>query len=129
MTKKNFVRYISHEIRTPLNTVVMGLQLVQEKFHTCGVVGFYSGNNCSKSDIETMLNEIELSCRVAVDILNDLLLFDKIEEGLVMLQKTPVDLVDCVRQCVGMFQVQVMNYFTCNMNNNICIRLFNRILN
>ena len=71
------MRYISHELRTPLNTAFLGLKLLTDNM------------KCSKNpkDIETYdtLRDVNLSCQTALDILNDLLSFDKLESGILQL--------------------------------------------
>ena len=66
--RKMFMRYISHEMRTPLNTVSMGLNVLVKQFqdmfhlakdHLCYVTA----------------KDIQASCSVAVEILNDMLLY------------------------------------------------------
>jgi signal transduction histidine kinase len=73
------VRYISHEIRTPLNTVSMGIELARKQLK--------EGNIQDTADI---LHDVEESCVTAVKILNDILLYDKIEDGLMELEKSVI---------------------------------------
>ena len=96
-TKKRFVRYISHEIRTPLNTVTMGLQVLREELLSDGA---------SQSKITT-LKSIEDACDIAIDILNDLLLFDKIESGVMKLDITKVPVRLFISETVRPFFLQV----------------------
>jgi signal transduction histidine kinase len=95
-SKKNFVRYISHEIRTPLNTVFMGIQLARKQL---------AQNN--PADASSILHDVEESCVTAVDILNDILLYDKIEDGRMELDKTVVTAHKLVKSVADLFVVQV----------------------
>jgi signal transduction histidine kinase len=95
-SKKHFVRYISHEIRTPLNTVFMGIQLARKQLDQ---------NN--PADASSILHDVEESCVTAVDILNDILLYDKIEDGRMELDKTIVTAHKLVNSVVNLFMVQV----------------------
>jgi signal transduction histidine kinase len=95
-SKKNFVRYISHEIRTPLNTVFMGIQLARKQL---------AQNN--PADASNVLRYVEESCVTAVDILNDILLYDKIEDGRMELDKTVVTAHKLVKSVIDLFTVQV----------------------
>jgi signal transduction histidine kinase len=96
--KKNFVRYISHEIRTPLNTVVMGIQLARKQL-TAGAIG-------NEGEADGILADVEESCVTAVDILNDILLYDKIEDGRMELDKTETTALALVTKTSKIFEVQ-----------------------
>jgi len=92
-----FIRYISHEIRTPLNTVCLGLKLMFDDFTKHGE---------SRSRLEN-LSDIRESCDTAVNILNELLTLDKLESGILMLEKKPVLAWSFVSEIVRPFAVQV----------------------
>ena len=102
--KKNFVRYISHEIRTPLNTVVMGIQLARKQL-AAGAVG-------DGGEAGSILQDVEESCVTAVDILNDILLYDKIEDGRMELEKTEISALALVTKTSKLFEVQVIVTFS-----------------
>ena len=68
--KRMFVRYVSHEIRTPLNAVVIGLSYMRKQFTDMG------------QDLVDLVEEVRMSCDAAVDILNDLLTYEKLDGGL-----------------------------------------------
>ena len=91
-----FVRYISHEVRTPLNTAIMGLQVLVEALQATR----------DKENLDTA-HEVRRSCDTAVNVLNELLIFDKLESGTLMLEKTTVSAVGLVEETVSMFQIQV----------------------
>lgn len=75
--KVSFIRYISHEIRTPLNTVSVGLDYMNVEVDTLqAVVGTEKMRNLRES-----LSGIVEHCRSALRILDDLLTFDKLEGG------------------------------------------------
>jgi signal transduction histidine kinase len=92
--KRTFVRYISHEIRTPLNTCTVGLRLV----HDIGLnMGIFESASPSDEELEKGINdfisilelidEIKESCEVAVDILDDILLYEKMESGSMQVER------------------------------------------
>ena len=95
-SKKNFVRYISHEIRTPLNTVFMGIQLARTQLAAGHV-----------DDSGSILHDVEESCVTAVEILNDILLYDKIEDGRMELEKSDVSAKTLVESVADLFMIQV----------------------
>jgi len=91
--KRNFVRFVSHEIRTPLNTVNLGLELIQRDLNGAVATGV----------IDTV-NDIQGAVYISLDILNDLLSYEKLEAGIMVLEKTFV--------CAWEFLVEVIKPFT-----------------
>lgn len=59
-----------------------------------------------ESLISTIMDEIKTSCTVAVDILNDLLLYEKIDNGIFDMAKHPTNLHDLLEESVKLFRVQ-----------------------
>ena len=93
-TKRTFVRHVSHEIRTPLNVVMSGLELLR------------SPNMELNSDAMEIIDDMRGACAVAIDILNDLLTYEKLDSDLLVLEKTPCDVVELVRRVHNMFHIQ-----------------------
>ena len=87
--KKIFVSYISHEIRTPLNTVFLGLECVASTLKRI----FAKERSDNVVSILETVNDVYSSCEIALSILNDLLMSDKMEGG-----KMSLDL-ECVNCC------------------------------
>ena len=54
---------------------------------------------------ETLL-DVRSACRIAVEILNDLLCFDKLESGILELHKHEVSVIPFISNCVEMFSSQ-----------------------
>jgi signal transduction histidine kinase len=92
------VRYISHELRTPLNTTFLGMRLLSKEFNL-------SDDPRDRERFET-LTDMSLSCTAALDILNDLLCFEKLESGILDLHKQEVLVMPFLQECVNMFAVQ-----------------------
>jgi signal transduction histidine kinase len=92
------VRYISHELRTPLNTAFLGLKLLTGELK----------NSRHPKDIERYdtLCDVNMSCMAAVDILNDLLCYEKLESGILELHKENITVEPFLKDCVSMFSVQ-----------------------
>ena len=70
------------ELRTPLNAAHSGMQLLQADLTM----------STRPEDIDRLdtLNDVALSITTTVDILNDLLSFEKLESGLMTLHKSDV---------------------------------------
>jgi hypothetical protein len=100
--KTDYVRYISHEVRTPLSATLMGLRLMLDDYQK-------SNPRVGSIDADRLdtLADINSSCVAALDILNDLLCFNKLEAGMLELHKEEVCPGAFVKESVAMFNVQV----------------------
>ena len=97
-SKKSYVRYISHELRTPLNTAFLGLRLLTDDMK--------ASSDPKDSERYDTLRDVNLSCKTVLDILNDLLCFDKLESGILELHKQEIFVVPFITDCVALFTVQ-----------------------
>ena len=104
----------SHEVRTPLNTVFMGLQLLSSS-------SLLKSENEFSKEFSEVLSCMNLSCEIAINTLNDLLLYDKIEDGNIILEKTPIFVEKFIKNCVKPFELQVFSPFPCFFD---CFYLF-----
>ena len=95
--QKKFVCYISHEIRTPLSAVRMGLQFLLSELPK------FTQNH----DILDSLETTELASVAAINILNDLLTFSKIEEGNLTLDCQLVSAKELICASTAIFGAQV----------------------
>ena len=98
-TKKAYVRFIGHELRTPLNSVFMGMQLSIDQIPE-------DTQEPVELERRETLVETRSACDAALDILNELLLFDKLETGALVLHKQNVSVSELVEDSVKMFSVQ-----------------------
>ena len=97
-SNESHVRYISHELRTPLNTAFLGLKLLTSDLKLSSNV----------LDIERCgtLCDVNASCTAAVDILNDLLCYKKLDSGILELHKENISVLEFLKDRVGMFSLQ-----------------------
>lgn len=93
--KKTFVRYISHELRTPLSIVINGLELVKEQVT----------NGSSADDSLELLHELKGACLTGVDILNELLDYEKLESGLARMDKSVQDPLPLIEATIAPFMM------------------------
>jgi len=122
--KRHFVRYVSHEVRTPLNSVCMGLTLIQEEMAQS--LGFKTGNelkrglnddtsnsaeaedqNCATKWFMSV-NEILDSAEVSVNVLNDMLNYDKVERGELTLEVTVIKIWKIIQGTVDEFRISAV---------------------
>jgi signal transduction histidine kinase/CheY-like chemotaxis protein len=132
-SKRRFVRFVSHEIRTPLNSVSMGLSLLQDECaNALGYkssedlfakevhsgeqnlnaeansdnVAFRKGTDVWKSRVFEWLylvHDIQNNVQSSVDVLNDLLNYDKVESGTLSLELTSISIWDLIEQISNEF--------------------------
>jgi signal transduction histidine kinase/CheY-like chemotaxis protein len=108
--KRMFVRYVSHEIRTPLNTVSMGLELLQSCLSDDSAQGptrtATTAEGFDVHGMRDMIAEVKESCDIAVNILSDLLLYEKLEGGILALEKRCEPALAVVYDAVKTFKIQ-----------------------
>jgi signal transduction histidine kinase len=97
-SKKSYVRYISHELRTPLNTAFLGLKLLTNELK--------ASNNPRDMERYDTLCDVNVSCTAAVDILNDLLCYEKLESGILELHKENIVVDSFLKECASIFSAQ-----------------------
>jgi signal transduction histidine kinase len=118
--KRQFVRYVSHEVRTPLNSVCMGLRLMQEEIGAAFLPNNSTPDkNGSESKTATrdsvaveicnsvlgLSQEILSNAESAVDVLDDLLNYDKIEMGKLSLEMSIVPIWDLIERTANEFML------------------------
>jgi hypothetical protein len=112
-TKRRFVRFISHEIRTPLNTVRLGMKLIEVEMgkftSSLGAIPQKDLAETIRSALRSwkhLADEIVESSESAVEVLNDLLNYDKIELGTLKLEFSYVDMRTLTEKVCAAMQVQ-----------------------
>jgi signal transduction histidine kinase len=106
--KRRFVRFVSHEIRTPLNTVCLGLELLQADLPlvTNTAAGQEIQETTHFAHCSTLVDDILENANNAVGILNDLLNYDKMEQGTFKLEIGVVPIWDVIGRAVSSFDIQ-----------------------
>lgn len=102
LAKKSYVRYISHEMRTPLNSIFMGLKLLEIDL-------VKQADISSHLDRLDTLKDVSKSCDLVLNILNDLLNYDKLEVGSMKLDKKSICLLPFVVESVNSLVLQGKN--------------------
>ena len=110
-TKRRFVRFISHEIRTPLNTVRLGLKLFEEELNRLlekvDRIPPAELSVVTKSTLtmwKGLTEEILESSDSAVEVLDDLLNYDKIEIGTLRLEFGLIDMRELMMRSAALMQ-------------------------
>ena len=97
--KRMYIRYISHEVRTPLNAVYMGLQYLLAEASALL-------KNTSPDLLET-LESCTSATSLAIGILDDLLLIDRMEEGTLPLAIETHSVKEIIEDSLNVFTLQV----------------------
>ncbi|KAI9104588.1 hypothetical protein DFS34DRAFT_589721 [Phlyctochytrium arcticum] len=92
-SKKRFISYIFHELRVPFNTAVLGLHNLEDE-------GAFT--NLESGQI-SVLEAIKSSFSMMETVLNDVLDFQKMEEGRFELQARPFDIASAVQSAAYAF--------------------------
>jgi signal transduction histidine kinase len=113
------VRYVSHEIRTPLNAACLGLSLLEKEIDKCfaALPNPSTMLDSSKESLVEIVADVSQACNIAVEIMNDLLMYEKIEGGLMQLETKETLLPKFVQESVKIFQVQVRKSSKFKMNS------------
>jgi signal transduction histidine kinase len=78
--------------------VVLGLQLLTEQMK--------KGKEAVDVERYDMLCDVNMSCGAAVDILNDLLCYEKLESGILDLHPQNISIIPFLSETVAMFALQ-----------------------
>lgn len=112
-TKRRFVRFISHEIRTPLNTVRLGLKVLElEMSNLAEMVVRTPVEELGAFIMSTTENwrhltdDISTNSESAVEVLDDLLNYDKIEMGSLRLEVSLFNIWELARRTTSIMQMQ-----------------------
>ncbi|KAJ1407515.1 histidine kinase-like ATPase, partial [Ochromonadaceae sp. CCMP2298] len=112
-TKRRFVRFVSHEIRTPMNAVRLGMTLFSTEIDS--LVAKLAGKSLEEvmgvlqetvADWRQIAVDVQDNCEAAVDVLNDLLNYDKIETGSLKLEFTMVPVWKVLQRTFKSFLLQ-----------------------
>ena len=114
-TKRRFVRFISHEIRTPLNTVRLGLKLFEsELLSVSASVGATPLEELAAvvegavDGWKQLIDDILSNSETAVEVLDDLLNYDKVELGTLRLEHSIFNALELTRKTTAIMQIQAM---------------------
>lgn len=99
--KRSVLRYIFHELRTPLNIVSVGVEMLTEDL--LGDEMFVGSSLYQKC--ASLLESVALSCSITLSLVNEMLIYDKIEAGLFTLELENVPLHPFLKSTVEQFFV------------------------
>ena len=92
------------QMRTPLNAATLGLNMLATQLK--------KKKNPTPADLDLCesIGDIQLACSTAVDILNDLLSFEKLESGILVLNRQDISAPKFLMEGVVMFSAQVWQH-------------------
>lgn len=82
-----------------MNIATLGLRYVSDQIRDCSQLP-------NKDILDETIEEVKNSCAVAVDILNDLLLYEKFDEGMFSMSKVEMKIADYFMEAVSVYKVQ-----------------------
>lgn len=82
-SREILLRFVFHEIRVPLNSLTLGIQCLKEK-----AIAESQSDDAVETEVLDMMEE---GAKFMTETLNDVLSFQKIEDGALMLEKTWFD--------------------------------------
>ena len=93
--KSRFVSMASHEFRTPLSSVQLSASLIEK----------YSDRPDDKANILKHTNKIKSAVQLLTSILNDFLSLEKLEAGIVVMNKQYINLVELAEEITEEMQL------------------------
>ncbi len=111
--KSDFLARMSHEIRTPMNGIIGMTNIVQRNLEN---------NIINKDEIVKQVNQVELSSKHLLALLNDILDISKIEAGKVELEMQSFStqkFVDIVHSVISPRAIEKAINFSVNTSSNI----------
>jgi signal transduction histidine kinase/CheY-like chemotaxis protein len=69
--KRMFVRYVSHEVRTPLSSCMLGIEYMK--------AAILNPTEACIEEITGILDEVSEGCNTAIEFMNNLLLYEKVD--------------------------------------------------
>eukprot|EP01038_Epipyxis_sp_PR26KG_P013579 gene13579-18222_t len=107
--KAVFVRYVSHEIRTPLNITLLGLKLLLDELNHNPIMRSSPELKQCRDILIDLASDIKSSSTIGVDLLNDLLLYEKLDGGHIALDKSDVSLWQFISEQLKVFKIQAIS--------------------
>lgn len=93
--KSQFLANLSHEIRTPMNAILGMVQIGQQS------------GNCA--ELKKCMNQISISSKHLMNLINDVLDLSKIEEGKMELTEEPFSIKEMIKNVLGSISPPALN--------------------
>jgi len=93
--KQMVVGYFSHELRNPLNSAMIGLEVLRHKYV----------DDVDEPDEEfvELLKDVESSCLLTTDVLEDLVMYERLEAGELTLSQSTLAIIPLLQEKFGKF--------------------------
>ena len=107
--KTQLIKYFSHEMRSPIMVVTVGLDLI-----ACSVTSMRE-QSCSSqiSAIEDNLSDVRSSCEQSLEILDGMLLYEKIEKGTVVPDLRITEPLKGIRELLKVYESSAKSMQVC----------------
>ena len=94
-----FIQYVSHELRNPLNAIFIGADLMYKDIN----------NGIDQQTIIQILDDILLSCRKSMEVLDELLSVETMNSGVTLLARTLIPINALITDAMLPFRHQVLD--------------------
>ena len=116
--RKMFMGYTSHEVRTPISTVSLGTKLLRSRL-------LKEFPNHQDHPLISLVDEIQISNNIALNILNNTLTYDKVENGILNVELELMLPWSFLEMSIKPFHIQVRNIqFIVVPNYNLYLIIF-----
>jgi signal transduction histidine kinase len=85
--KRRLIRHFSHEIRSPLNVIMPGFMLLETMIE--------------EPSAKQILDNMQCACVQAVDVLNDLIIYERLDSNQLVLDKAICNVASVVKEVVS----------------------------
>ena len=109
---RTIIRFVSHEMRTPLNTIIGALQLLEDQLKRHSRI---------PKEVGDYLTEIKGASTAAVEVLDDLLLYEQLESNNIQLRREHRNPIDFLNESFVSLRTAAME-----ANVGVALRIENR---
>ena len=107
-TTRKFMRFVSHEVRSPLNAVSMGVTLLKDEIDRAVALSNSQKNDGAVNTFkewQSLLEDVSTSALSSVHVLDELLHYDRIESGTLVLDLSVVSIWDIILSTSSEFKL------------------------
>lgn len=101
--KTELIKYFSHEMRSPIMVMSVGLELVDQALQT-------SDPQIIETALRDNISDIHYSCAQSLEILDNMLLYEKLETSELRLEQTCVEPVDGIKEVLEGYRQMARRY-------------------
>lgn len=113
--KRNLSQHLFHEMRTPMNIVSIGLDIITED------IDRKLKDDADYSEIHDLVGNIKHACSATLNVLNDVLSYEKMDAGKLTLERSWINLETFLASTCEPFSITASQ-------KNVCLELFSSVI-